>query len=786
VIVSWIAFPLVLWLICHGCGLLVRSVARVQIDGVLVAPLGFAVVILIGEFASIGASTADLMAPVAVALAVAGFLLSWPLGFGRVDRWAAAAALAVFAVYAAPIVLSGHPTFSGYVKLDDTATWLAITDRIAEHGRDLGGLAPSTYEATLDVNLGSGYPIGAFVPLAMVSKLLGRDPIWLFQPYMALIGLLLAQSLYGLARPLIGRRGLIAAVAFLSAQPALLFGYYLWGGVKEMASAALLAMLAALIPTALEGWRSWRFALPGAIAAAAFIGMLSAGGAALWLAPMLVVAAGAGIALHGLRRTLTAAAVLIGIVALVSAPWLIASGLLPKGSASLADPRTLGNLLGPLNPWQAWGIWPVGDFRHAPSDSVATAALIAVAVAAAAAGIYFIWRRRALAAGIFVAALVLGAITLMAIGSPWIDGKALATASPALVFAATLGAAALITRGLRTEGAIVMVAIALGVLWSNALAYHDVWLAPFDRLSALQSIGDRIAGQGPTLMTDYEPYGVRHLLRNADPEGAAELRRRRVPLRNGSVLHEGQFADIDAYALGGLEVYRTLVLRRSPAASRPPLPFQLVERDRYWEVWQKDGSASPIDHLPAGSGADPTAVLPCREITALAAERGTAQLVASIRRDPVIIPLSTLSLPGGWQLDGPGSAVAYPYRPGTATGSFQVPRSGHYGAWIGGSDHGQSNLQIDGRPIGGETRVLDHVGDYRELGSTHLDAGTHRVALSYDSGGLAPGSGLGPSAIGPIALSTATAAEARLVTVPAVDAGTLCGRRLDWVEAVGG
>ena len=37
--------------------------------------------------------------------------------------------------------------------------------------RDLDGLAPSTYEATLSLNLGKGYPVGAFVPLAISSSL---------------------------------------------------------------------------------------------------------------------------------------------------------------------------------------------------------------------------------------------------------------------------------------------------------------------------------------------------------------------------------------------------------------------------------------------------------------------------------------------------------------------------------------------------------------------------------------------------------------------------------------
>ena len=783
---AWIAFPLVLWLICLGCGLLIRFLTRADIGTVMLAPLGFATLILIGELASVFSFTAELTAPAATAAAIAGVLLSRPSTPRRWDPWAIAAPLAVFAVYAAPIVLSGEPTFSGYIKLDDTSTFLAITDRIAGHGRDLSGLAPSTYEATLAVNLGSGYPIGAFLPLAVGTSLIGRDAAWLFQPYMAVLGLLLAQCLYGLSGTLGLSRPLRAAVAFVAAQPALLFGYYLWGGVKEIAAALLLATLAMLVPTALQGWRSWRMTLPAGIAAAALVALLSAGGAALWLVPMLLIAGAAGIASQGLRRTAVAAGGLVLFAGAVAAPWLIDGGLLPRDSTSLADPRELGNLLGPLKLWQAWGIWPAGDFRHTPSDSFVTAALIAIAIGAAAIGGVFIWRRRALAPGVFVASLIIGAAALILIGSPWVDGKALATVSPALLFLAVLGAAVLITRGLRIEGAIVMAAIAAGVMWSNAMAYRDVWLAPFDRLSELQAIGTRIAGQGPTLLTSYEPYAVRHFLRDADPEGAAELRRRTVPLRNGDVLHESEFADIDDFALDGLQVYRTLVLRRSPDASRPPLPFQLVFRDQNWEIWQQQGSAKPLDHLPLGTDSEPTAVPSCAAIMSLAAKQGATELAASERPNPMLIPISDLSLPPGWRLDAPGASVVFPERSGVASGNIQVPEDGRYGLWIGGSDHGEVEVRIDGKSVGAETRILDHVGQYRELGTAKLSGGTHRIALSYDRGGPAPGANEDPSAIGPIALSTATGADSRLLTVPLPDAASLCGRPLDWVEAVSG
>src|SRR5919199_1192709 len=96
----------------------------------------------------------------------------------------------------APIVLSGQPTFAGYISLDDTATWMALTDRVMGHGRSLAGLPPSSYEATLAFNLGAGYPIGVFLPLGIARVLVDQDLAWIIQPYLAFCAGLLSLALW--------------------------------------------------------------------------------------------------------------------------------------------------------------------------------------------------------------------------------------------------------------------------------------------------------------------------------------------------------------------------------------------------------------------------------------------------------------------------------------------------------------------------------------------------------------------------------------------------------------
>src|SRR5262249_55863617 len=229
-----------------------ETVSATRLPGALLLPVGFAGVIVAAPFASLSSSTASFAAPLVVALAVVGFGTSARLRSLRLDAWAAGTFGGAYAVYAAPILLSGRATFAGYIKLDDTATYFAMLDRVETAGRSLAGLAPSTYEATLATSLAYGYPIGSFAPLGVAQRLLGTDVAWLWQPYLAFLAALLALALYALAAPLVTSRSARTVVAVVACQPAILFGYYLWGGIKELAAALMLAVLAATIPVLLD------------------------------------------------------------------------------------------------------------------------------------------------------------------------------------------------------------------------------------------------------------------------------------------------------------------------------------------------------------------------------------------------------------------------------------------------------------------------------------------------------------------------------------------------------
>jgi hypothetical protein len=671
------------------------------------------------------------------------------------------AAAGTFAVFAAPIVLSGQATFAGYIKLDDTATYFAMTDRTMEHARSLAGLAPSTYEATLSTTLALGYPTGALMPLGIGHQLLAYDTAWLYQPYLAFMAALLGLTLYALLERLVESRWLRAVFAIVAAQAAVLYGYVLWGGVKEIAGAWLLALVAALAAWTLDT-RGRGAVLPLAAACAALACVESLPGS-VWLAPLFV-----GVVVLVVRRRafLGQAVVFAVATAVLAIPAFVAYDQWRHHLGGFRSSDELGNLIGPLSGFQVFGIWPSGDFRVKPDHLVLTYVLIAVVILAAIAGAWWAWRRSAWGPLVHVGMAGIGALLIVGLSSPWVGGKAIAIAAPAFVALALAGCGAFFGSGRVVEASVAATAIVLGVLWSNVLQYHDVWLAPRGQLHELETIGKRFAGVAPTLMTTYEPYGVRHFLRNSDPEGASELRRRYVYLRNGKTLEKTESADIDRFRLDQVLVYRMLVLRRGPAASRPPSSYSLAWSGRYYEVWVRPVHPPRriVEHLSLGDATQAGAVPRCSDVLRLAREAKGGSLLYAVA--PEAVPVTTPPLSGTLAVD------------------TTVPTGGTYTVWLAGDWYGNATVWVDGQKVGSKRHELNWPGLFTDLGTIDLAPGSHRVRITVDRGGWHPGSGGSSYAFGPLTLSPLDRNRDEVDSLPPADARRLCGRSLDWVEAV--
>ena len=120
-LLAWLWVPLLLYVVLLGVGLLADRLAGADLPAPLIAPIGLAVATVLMVVCYRVAQ--PLALPVLLAAVLAGFVLA-RRGLRR-RVWAPpvlAAAGLVYALYMAPIVLSGEATWAGYNFVNDTAT----------------------------------------------------------------------------------------------------------------------------------------------------------------------------------------------------------------------------------------------------------------------------------------------------------------------------------------------------------------------------------------------------------------------------------------------------------------------------------------------------------------------------------------------------------------------------------------------------------------------------------------------------------------------------------------
>jgi hypothetical protein len=821
-ILAWVLFPLVLAAVGAGWGAVVEWATGSPVSGVLLIPLGLSAVIIATSLLTLwtnGSITAPAAMPIVVLIALVGLVVRRP--FRRVTLWPLLAAIGVLLAYGAPVILSGSATFLGYIRLDDTASFLDIIDHAMTH-LQLPVSQASTYGLEFAIGVGPTYPLGAFMLVAVGHELTGIDAAWILQPYMACCGVGVALGIYALLEPLLASPRLRALVAFFAAQAALLYGYSLWGGQKELTAAFLLVLgTALLVRVMLERPASPRGLLPVAVAAGALILTLGIG-AAGFIVPALIVLAIVWVR-RAWPRELKAVARDLGVLGATTAffalpVWITVSQFLGERSHGLFSSGTvtaeekLGNLIHPLSVWQLAGIWPVGDFRLT-APTLPSALLIGVALIAAVAALWMTVRRRQYSLIAYVAVGAVGAAIYYLIGStPWVVGKSLAIASPALLTAALAGGAMLWNlrsrhRLVAVVGVLVMVVIGGGVIWSNFLGYHDALLAPRARLAELQHIGKLVAGKGPTFINEYEIYADRHFLGAGAPTEPAEYRSATLALNDNAILTKAAYADLDSFPVSTLKEYRSIVTTRAPIESRPPSIYKLVWQGRYYQLWQRPAQPSTriLEQVPFGDSSKlpycgsasnaatlepcsiaPVAVPPCTQIEGLArvALNRHAELVAYQRPEPIVVGGDQMRWPAGWYHEPEAHSLTATV-PGTGVSHIAVASSQRYELWLGGSFSRGFDVSVDGRHIGQVKDQLGNIGYYAPVADLFLKSGVHTFELTYPHSGLTPGSGDNEfTTLTAIALEPLERPSSELLTVSPRQAKSLCGRPLDWIEIV--
>jgi hypothetical protein len=791
VFLAWIVFPLVLGVLSLGCGLLLEQAGGLRLPGTLLLPGGFVVISIATYFAHMSNGTAELATPLVVVLAIAGYALSRPWKRFRLDRWAAGSAAAVYWVFAAPVVLIGA-TFAGYIKLDDTATFMAFLDRALTNTYGAAGIIPSTYKATLlQEGYKFGYPLGAMLPINVGHTLLGVDQLWLWQPYLTFLAALTGLGLYEVTSGLVQSRMLRAFVAFFGAQAALIYGYALWGGVKELFTPGVVLLAACLVPRVRTG--TPRQVIPLAVASAALIGGLSVGGG-VWLVPIFVV----GLVLLVLYRSTDDLLKTVGVYAattvVLALPILTVSAarINTLGKFGKNGNEGVGNLNHALSWWQILGIWPSGDFRNQPTHATLAHILALVVVAGAVFAAVMAWRRGRLEVIVALATGVLACAFYVERASPWVAGKALASASPLVLGAGFVGVAIVIESGRRIEGGVVLAVLGAAVLWSNSMQYHAVLVAPGARLAELGTIGSKFNGQGPALLTDFEAYGARHFLRGLDAQTPSGLRVDEILLRNGQQAANGVSPDIDEIRYDQLRPFKTLVIRRTGTASRPPSSYHWVWSGHYYDVWQRNpGPNRVITHVALGSRFQPAAVPDCKVVMQLADRASAAHgVLATVFRPQAIVmsPKGQIVNPRHFYLYGEPHGLVYKKRPYKLILPFRVSTDGKYRVWVGGSFTSTLTAKLDGHQVGQQRNQIEWPGNFLNFGAAHLGPGSHVLVIKHDGPDWGPGSGAKPPfGLGPFVISRVTDSSPvirRVHIVQPSDARSLCGRSLDWIEAL--
>src|SRR5215207_5277750 len=289
-----------------------------------------------------------------------------------------AGAIGAALLAALPYLVSGRIGILGQGLInDDWASHLLFAEWVDTHA----GPTPDLIE--------DGYPLGPHAIVAAAAKITGASLLEAFAGLTGAIAVLLALTAYG-ALP--GVRGLLRApAAVLVSSPYLAAAYFSQGAFKEPMLALALIGFALALPAIRPGWTGtgeWRAAKPlGVIAAGtiynySFPGLAWLLGAALiWM--LLVAWRERGPAAPGLfarlrlrdrlRGAKPALLVAIGIPILLAIPEIfrLASfsgfeAINPQGEGPSVG---FGNLRQALNPLEAFGIWPSGEFRITPANS---------------------------------------------------------------------------------------------------------------------------------------------------------------------------------------------------------------------------------------------------------------------------------------------------------------------------------------------------------------------------------------------------------------------------------
>lgn len=796
----WLVAPIFLILLSFGVGLFLVIGARKPIDFAVITSLGFVGIAVVGSLLTISTTTAPHTAVIVGVVALIGLVL----GIVRlrtiisIDFASLWAGLLTYLAFGLPILASGNPTWAGWVKLDDPATFLAITDRLMSVGRTSPDPVNSTYSRVIQTifdPVGAGhfsYPVGSFMPFGITAKLTRVESAWFFQPYMALSAALVAMLFVLVLKKFVSRKFLLVYFAIFSSLASTIYSYVMWGAIKEIVILIPIVLFAILIfePSGdSRGRQNYSYAFVSAL------GMYFIGGAAGFgfILPILFIAILVKLFVRNRKLAYTS---MVGLAAIL----VIVTYFLRAGNNAIANILIpiigdTGNLSRPLKLTQVAGIWPAQDFRMDPIYPVLTSFIIIVAAIFVIAGLYFSVKQSLwIVPSLLISTLAVTANSYFW-GGIWLTGKAIAVASPIFLMCAAVGAIGLWRHlsenkefswgNLKLQYLVALFAILIGsgVILSDFMTYKNVWLAPYSQVDELRKIGAEFAGQEPALMTEYSVFGSRYFLRDMEAEAVSELRVHVIPTRDGNQVPKGFAADIDLFDNSTIDYFKILVLRKSPTASRPPLNYELAWSGQHYEVWRRvDKNVIVRSTLPLGNNFYPGATPSCDQVSTYLSTmaKGDKVFVAS-RAKVYVVDFAEGDLPATWFPTNPFTGGVDRVGSGGFSRSFSVDETRRYDLSIAGSFPGLLKILVDGIEVfSGRSMVEENSYLTNTLTKIKIAAGRHTLTVLYDKPALLPGGDV-DSRFGPLYLSTQDAGGVKVNLVPRSKLDLLCTRNLDWI-----
>lgn len=797
-IIANVLFPIFLIVTCLGLGLFIKLLLKKEQNLSVSVAEGLAFLISIGYLITLNSYLPKFLPTSVFVLALIGIFTSTTIIKRLIQQKSHFLVLTfTYLCVSLPTFIYGKISWSGWVQLDDTATFLALTDRIMIAGQTLTTSLQSTFDRVIHVIFNNSffgaydaianqqnfkYPIGSLIPVGTFGNLLSIDYAWIYFPYLLICVAITATLFYVVLTSYFKSNWQLLTAAIFSAQASTFYSYALWGGIKELTLVPIFLLnlihLKQIFDSKKNLVKNPALIFRYLISSFAFYAVAGKSGFGYIVGSLFIY-----LYVKNAPKLINRIDFRIFSLLLLSAILSFWSLILKTVNRYLVpEIPDSGNFIRSLNPFQMLGVWPSGDFRNdiywQPYSQLLLLTLLILCVF----GIISSLKSKEYLIPVSAITSLLIVIYSHFFGGIWLTGKAIAVASPFWLSATFIGIHNLDFKGVfKNFKKVGIVGLAIAVTTSNSLSISHAWFAPSEKLQELARIGKEFAGQGPALMTDYSVAGARYFLRYLSAESASELRVHSIPMRDGTELKKGFAADLDLFDNEVISKYKLLVLKHTAVGSRPLFNYELKYEGKYYDVWKLNELESlKIESIPLGNNFTPGGMPNCQTIQDLFSSN-IKSIYAAVRAPTYTLSLNDATLPAKWRLPTDQNGSVIPVKRGVIQSIFEVKELASYEIFIGGSFGGELSIKIDGKEVYKANTFFEgnpYLSNY--LTELELSAGKHLLELKYQDRFWRPGGSV-IQPLGPLYLSQETAANAKITEFFPYDTQKLCKLNVDWL-----